>query len=88
MDPVITPDERPDAIDREKFREMLESKPFAAFLRRVKNELDRQIHDCRTADEIGAVRYAQGCSWVAEWVLNLPLQMLAEMAKVADAKKR
>lgn len=87
LEPVVQTDDRFDALDRDQFREMIESKAFRAFLDRVKREMDRGVHDCRVLDDIGEIRYAQGRSWVAEWVLNLPLQMLAEMTKSA-AKKR
>jgi hypothetical protein len=70
---------RYDAIDQEQWRTMIESKMFAIYLSRIKDELKRATDTCVHSEvQLDVVR-AQGAVCILEAVLYLPERILEEM---------
>jgi hypothetical protein len=87
MDLTVSTDERFDGLDREQFREMVESKAFRLFLVRVTREYSRTLQDAARLDEPRDIYRAQGAAMMTEAILKLPARILDEM-KPKPAKKR
>lgn len=81
MQTNLTPVRRFDALDRERFRDMVLSPPFREFRERVKAELARAQAITDRADEGLKIRRAQGAIEALRMVLSLPDRILAEMSK-------
>lgn len=72
--------ERFDQLDRERFRDMVESPPFRSFQARIERELNR-LREATEAHSrsIKEIRIAQGGVAALRCVLGLPKQMIEEM---------
>lgn len=68
-----------DALDVERFEDMIASAPFAAFKERVENELTRSRLTCETSLDLAAIQRAQGSAHALRVVLELPEGMLKAM---------
>jgi len=68
-----------DALERDRFREMLESDAFRRYTARVSRELVRVMDDCHNLDEPRDIYRAQGAAKMVEAILILPARILAEM---------
>jgi L-alanine-DL-glutamate epimerase-like enolase superfamily enzyme len=79
MQTKVTPVNRLDGIDAERFRAMLASPSFQMFMARVSAELERARTVCETHVDANMVRHAQGAIQFARMVLALPPKMLEEM---------
>lgn len=79
MESNLKPRDRGDALDTERFENMLASPPFALYLKRVAAELERARTDCEKQDELRAIHNAQGRCASLRTVLELPAIMLREM---------
>jgi hypothetical protein len=69
-----------DALDRERFEDMLKSPPFAILAARIAAELERYRGECEKRDGVELHR-SQGAAAALRVVLGLPLAMLKEMNK-------
>jgi hypothetical protein len=88
MDVTAKP-EPPDTLDRDRFREMIESPSFIRYRDRVSRELLRLMNDCQRLDEPRDIWRAQGAAGMVEAILRLPGVILAEMeAPKPQPKKR
>lgn len=87
MEPVVRP-EPPDTLDRDRFREMLESAAFKRYAERLSKELLRLMNDCQRLDEPRDIYRAQGAAQIVEAILRLPQVILAEMEAPQPQKKR
>jgi hypothetical protein len=76
---VPVPD-RLDALDRERFKEMVDSAAFALYSARLMHELDRYRIECEVRDGTELHR-SQGAAAALRVVLGLPGTILKEMAK-------
>ena len=73
--------QRFDQLDRERFRDMIESPPFQILQRRIESELNRlrEITEAH-ARSIKEIRIAQGGVAALRVVLDLPRRVLDEMS--------
>ena len=88
MEPTVKPDDRGDAIDREKFREMLESPAFARLRTRIVQETSRALTECATSDSRREIHRAQGAAAMGNTILRMPDIILEEMNHKGPPKKR
>ena len=86
MQPKTVPDERLDAIDAERFRDMMASPSFALVRSRIDAELGRAREACTQATKRIQIHRAQGSAAALRAVLGMPAQILDEMEKAP--KKR
>jgi hypothetical protein len=77
---VIVPD-RLDALDTERFADMLASPPFNLLRARIYAELERARGDCETQNDPQALNRAQGRCGALRAVQALPEIMLKEMRR-------
>lgn len=75
--PVADP---PDALDRERFADMVASPPFQTLESRIRQELERYRGECEKRDGVELHR-SQGAAAALRVVLGLPAAMLKEMDK-------
>lgn len=78
--PAITT-RRHDALDTERFADMLDSPPFAMFMQRIEAEFGRSRLDCENETEAVPLHRAQGRCAAYRTVLALPAIMRAEQKK-------
>jgi hypothetical protein len=78
---------KPDAIDAERFRAMLESPSFWMLTSRMHAELNRASGACERAEGDVELRRAQGAAAAWRVVVALPASMLAEMKKSGGEKR-
>jgi hypothetical protein len=83
VQPKLTAAARPDAIDAERFGEMLRSPLFSIFRARMAAELKRASEACERADGDVEVRRAQGAASAWRVAAGLPEAILDEMKKKA-----
>ena len=76
---VPVPD-RLDALDRERFKEMVDSPPFALYSARLMHEFDRYRVECEVRDGTELHR-SQGSAAALRVVMDLPNTILKEMAR-------
>lgn len=81
METKLTPSRRPDAIDAERFREMLGSPLFLLLWDRVAAEQERTQSLCERAEGAVELRRAQGAAQALRAVRAMPQQILGELAK-------
>lgn len=86
MEARLTIQSRPDAIDAERFGEMIRSPLFALFRARLEAELERTRGQCEHADDELELRRAQGGVKALRAALALPEAIRTEMAKKAGAQ--
>ncbi len=75
----LKPTDRFDALDQERFEDMLQSPPFQIFLGRVRATLEVASGDCERLDDESDLRRAQGRAAALRTVLRLPEQIVEEM---------
>jgi hypothetical protein len=68
-----------DAIDAERFAEMLESESFRLVLERLEAEYVRASHECETATDLPQIYRAQGRVAALVTALRIPDQIRQEM---------
>jgi hypothetical protein len=69
-----------DALDRERFEDMLKSPPFAILAARIAAELERYRGECEKRDGVELHR-SQGAAAALRMVRDLPFQILKQMNK-------
>jgi hypothetical protein len=69
-----------DALDRERFQDMLNSPPFLLLRNRILEELQRYCQECEARDGVELHR-SQGAARALRVVLGLPATMIKEMDK-------
>lgn len=75
----LKPTKRFDALDRERFEEMIASPPFAIFRQRIQAALAVNERACQDQADIIELRRAQGAAKALHMVLRLPEQIVEEM---------
>ena len=86
MEAKLSPVNRTDQLDVEAFKDMLESAPFRHFMARVAQELQRALSVTERAEEVLAIRRAQGAAAAIRTVLGLPEQLLGELKAKARGR--
>jgi hypothetical protein len=71
--------DRLDALDKERFEDMIASPPFALFVRRIAAELARAQNDCERKDETVSIYRAQGAAAAFRVALALPELIVKEI---------
>jgi hypothetical protein len=84
MTAKLTPVNRVDALDREAFRQMLESEVFGAVQARIAAELKRAEEVCVRSDSEIEIRRAQGAVTALRAALGTPARILEEMRRDAQ----
>jgi hypothetical protein len=79
VQPPVTTSRRLDAIDAERFEEMLASESFALLRARIAAELERARTDCESQPELRDIHRAQGAAKALRMTLDLPARMLTTM---------
>ena len=81
MQSRLTAAMRTDALDRERFRDMLASPPFRIFIDRIRGQLERSRAQLEEPAPVEALRETQGTVRALRMVLQLPEVIAAELGK-------
>lgn len=76
---TIKTSKRFDALETERFREMLASEPFQKYTARLNEMLTTAARECENEDDDRRLRRAQGRALALRAVLGVPDRILAEM---------